>query len=188
MIKPSQGNGARRAAARRIWTSRAGALLVFAVLAAGAGAVSVAGAITGASTADAGQGLASFSRDSLVLRTADGGEHRFEVELALSPEQRSQGLMFRRSLAADAGMLFVYPSTGRVSMWMKNTLIPLDMLFIADDGTVEKIVERTVPLSLATISSDGPVRAVLEINGGSASRLGLRAGDRVLYRAFEKAP
>ena len=92
--------------------------------------------------------------------------------------------MYRRSLADDAGMLFVYGSEGMVSMWMRNTFIPLDMLFIAGDGRIVRIAERTVPQSLETISSGRPVIGVLEVNGGTAARLGIQPGDRVLYRAF----
>ena len=138
--------------------------------------------------AQAQQGLASFERDSLVLRTAEGAEQSFDIELAESPEQQSQGLMYRRSLAADAGMLFVYRPARPVSMWMKNTLIPLDMLFIAEDGVIVKVVERTVPLSLTSISSDRKVRGVLELNGGTADRLGIRPGDRVIHPVFEAEP
>ena len=141
-----------------------------------------------AGAADAQSGLVSFERDSLVLRTAEGAERRFDIELALSPQQQAQGLMYRRSLAADAGMLFVYRPARPVAMWMKNTLIPLDMLFIAEDGLVVKVVERTVPLSLTSISSDQKVRGVLELNGGTADRLGIRPGDRVIHPAFETGP
>jgi len=142
----------------------------------------------GTDPAGAQQGLASFDRDSLVLRTADGAERDFEVELAVSPQQQSQGLMYRHSLAADAGMLFIYRPAREVSMWMRNTVVPLDMLFIAEDGVIVKVVERTVPLSLTPISSDERVRAVLEINGGMAERLGIRPGDRVIHSAFEASP
>ncbi len=142
----------------------------------------------GTSPADAQQGLASFPRDSLVLHTADGTERALDVELAVNREQQAQGLMYRQSLAADAGMLFIYRPARPVSMWMKNTLIPLDMLFIAEDGEIVKIVERAVPLSLTTISSDRRVRAVLEINGGMVNRLGIRPGDRVVHPAFEAGP
>lgn len=138
--------------------------------------------------ADAQQSLATFTRDSLVLRTADGTEREFDIELALTPQQQAQGLMYRQSLAADAGMLFVYRPARAVSMWMKNTVIPLDMLFIAEDGEIVKIVERTVPFSLTTIPSDRRVLAVLEINGGTADRLGIRPGDRVVHPAFEAGP
>ena len=139
-------------------------------------------------SAQAQQSLATFERDSLVLHTAEGTEQAFDIELAVSPQQQAQGLMFRRSLAADAGMLFVYRPARPVSMWMKNTLIPLDMLFIAEDGVVVKIVERTVPLSLTSISSDQRVRGVLELNGGTVNRLGIRPGDRVIHPAFEAEP
>ncbi len=134
------------------------------------------------------QELATFTRDSLVLRAADGTEREFDIELALTPEQQAQGLMYRRSLAADAGMLFLYRPARQVTMWMKNTVIPLDMLFIAEDGEIVKIVERTVPFSLTNISSDRPVRGVLEINGGMADRLEIRPGDRVVHPAFDAGP
>lgn len=110
----------------------------------------------------------------------DAGQHDFAVELALTPEQRGQGLMYRRELAPDAGMLFDFGSrAGRASMWMKNTFIPLDMLFIEADGEIESIAERTTPQSLEAVSSRGPVRYVLELNGGTAARLGIKPGDRV---------
>ena len=153
-----------------------GSFLGFALLAAGT------------SPADAQQGLASFPRDSLVLHTADGTERALDVELAVSREQQAQGLMYRQSLAADAGMLFIYRPAREVSMWMRNTVIPLDMLFIAEDGEIVKIVERAVPFSLTTISSDRRVRAVLEINGGMVNRLGIRPGDRLVHPAFEDGP
>jgi uncharacterized membrane protein (UPF0127 family) len=139
-----------------------------------------------AAPAAAQQGLATFERGSLTLVSADGTERAFDIELALTPQQQSQGLMYRQSLAPDAGMLFIYRPTRLVTMWMKNTVIPLDMLFIAEDGEVVKVVERAVPFSLATISSGEPVRAVLEINGGTVKRLEIRPGDRIVHPAFEK--
>ncbi len=129
--------------------------------------------------------LLDFEQDRLAIETVEGTRHEFSVELAISPEQQQQGLMFRRDLAPDASMLFVYKPERVVSMWMRNTMIPLDMLFIAEDGRVVKIVERAVPLSLKTISSDRPVRAVLEVNGGTVARLGLQTGDRVLHGTFD---
>ena len=128
--------------------------------------------------------VASFERAELVIETAAGGRHRFQVELALTPEQHAQGLMFRRELAEDAGMLFLYRRTGFVSMWMKNTLIPLDMVFIEVDGRIAYVAERTVPQSLASIAPGEPVKAVLELNGGTVARLGIRPGDRVIYPAL----
>ncbi len=103
--------------------------------------------------------------------------HKFEVEIAATTDQQRQGLMYRRQMAANAGMLFLYDNGSRVTMWMSNTYIPLDMLFIAADGRITHIVERTVPQSTELIGSNGPVRAVLELNGGTASRLGIKVGD-----------
>lgn len=130
-------------------------------------------------------GLVSFENAEMSIETTEGVRHGFRIELAETSRQQQQGLMFRRSLASDAGMLFIYRPRQRVSMWMKNTVIPLDMLFIAEDGRIVKIVERTVPLSLTTISSDRPVRAVLELNGGTVSRLGISTGDRARYKIFD---
>src|SRR5258708_4647596 len=127
--------------------------------------------------------LASFAKSSLIIDAA-AGPQRFTVELARSPEQQQQGLMFRQSLAADAGMLFDFGDTRPATFWMKNTLIPLDMLFIAADGHVADIHERAVPLSEATIESNVPLRAVLELNRGSAARLRLLPRAPVHHPAF----
>lgn len=127
----------------------------------------------------------TWETDSLVIATAAGERHDFTVELALTPEQQARGLMFRESLAEDAGMLFVYPSDRNIAMWMRNTLISLDMLFLDRRGRILRIAERTTPLSEATISSGRPARAVLEVPAGTARRLGLSRGDRVLHAAFE---
>jgi uncharacterized protein len=133
--------------------------------------------------AAAQQGLLSFERGSLEIETKSG-RHKFEIELALTSEQQAQGLMYRQRLAGDAGMLFLYTSEMPLLMWMANTFIPLDMLFIGADGRIRNIAERTIPHSTATIASDGPALAVLELNGGTASRLGIAAGDRVIYPGF----
>ena len=119
----------------------------------------------------------------LVIETGTGS-HAFEVELAATEKQRRLGLMFRRKLAPNAGMLFDYVRSRPVAMWMKNTYIPLDMLFIAADGRVVNIAKRTVPHSLKSISSAGRVRAVLEVNAGTADRLGIVAGALVRHRIF----
>ncbi|MFD2262529.1 DUF192 domain-containing protein [Lacibacterium aquatile] len=126
---------------------------------------------------------AVFPRDSLAIESG-GKRVTFQVELAESPEQRAQGLMYRKSMAPDAGMLFVEPGEREQLMWMKNTLIPLDMLFIRADGTIHSIHERAVPRSEATIASRGAVKSVLELNGGTVSRLGIKPGDKVIYKAF----
>ena len=122
---------------------------------------------------------------SPLVIEAGSGKHTFNVELALTADQQAKGLMYRRTLAPDAGMLFVYARPSPVTMWMKNTYIPLDMLFIGADGRILHMVERTVPLSTELIGSDKAIRAVLELNGGTASRLGIRTGDRVVHPALQ---
>ena len=109
---------------------------------------------------------------------------RITVELATSPAQLEQGLMFRQSLPADAGMLFDFKAPQPAMMWMKNTLIPLDMLFVDGQGRIVSLHERAVPGSLETIGSGAPVRAVVELNGGTVARLGIKPGDRVLFPIF----
>ncbi len=131
------------------------------------------------------QSLDGFERSELRIETADGAVHGFRVYLARTSKQHARGLMFVSELAADQGMLFAYRRPRRVSMWMKNTLIPLDMLFLRADGTIANIAQRTVPGSLAAINSDGKVRGVLELNGGTAARLGIAPGDRVRHPVFE---
>lgn len=121
--------------------------------------------------------------ETLVIESGDK-KHRFQVEIARTARQQARGLMFRRSLPADSGMLFLYSSPQIITMWMKNTYIPLDMIFIAPDGRIVDIAERTVPLSLAVVSPKKPASAVLEVNGGTASRLAIKPGDRVIYPAF----
>ena len=122
-----------------------------------------------------------------VMVVTAKGRFLFTVEVAETGAQRQQGLQNRKSLAAGAGMLFDYKRVQPVAMWMKNTLIALDMLFIDGAGRVVNVAENTVPLSLATIPSAAPVRAVLEINAGTARRLGIRPGDQVLHPIFGNA-
>jgi uncharacterized membrane protein (UPF0127 family) len=129
------------------------------------------------------QGLESFPRSELELVTATG-RFKFKVEVATTPQQMAQGLMFRRSLEPDAGMLFDYGTTQPVSFWMRNTLIPLDMIFILGTGRIAGVHERAVPLSEQAIPSPVPVRAVLEVNGGTAARLGVKPGDLVVHPIF----
>jgi hypothetical protein len=133
------------------------------------------------------QALQPFDRETLAI-VSDGNEHRFTVEVARTPAQQSRGLMFRKRMAADAGMLFVHDPPRRAMMWMKNTFIPLDMVFIASDGRIDQIVQRTTPQSLQNIVSDNPVRAVLELNSGTSARLGFKPGDRVIHPAFGAPP
>lgn len=110
---------------------------------------------------------------------AASGVHHFTVEMALGDEERSIGLMHRRELASDSGMLFDFGRDDIVTMWMKNTILSLDMVFIKADGTVAHVVEQTTPFSLATISSRVQVRAVLEVPAGTVKRLGVKPGDRI---------
>lgn len=122
--------------------------------------------------------------EPLQIVTRNGIEE-FRVELARTPEELARGLMFRRELPERQGMLFDFLAEQHVGFWMRNTLIPLDMLFIGADGVIRHLHENAVPLSEETIASRYPVRAVLEINGGLARRLGIRPGDRVRHRIFE---
>ena len=114
----------------------------------------------------------------LRIRTGKG-THRFTVEVARSPAEQAQGLMFRRSLDPDRGMIFPYEPPQPVAFWMKNTLIPLDMIFIRADGHIARIAANTTPLSLEPVPAGEPVAAVLEIAGGRAAELGIREGDSV---------
>jgi uncharacterized membrane protein (UPF0127 family) len=120
-----------------------------------------------------------FDTQPLSIVTRDGKSHAFTVELAVTPRQREEGLMFRREMAPDRGMLFAFGETRQVFMWMKNTYLPLDMLFIGKDGKVRSIKENAEPLSESIIDSKGPIDFVLELNAGTVKRLRLRAGNRV---------
>jgi uncharacterized membrane protein (UPF0127 family) len=132
------------------------------------------------------QQLQRFPTGELTIESASG-PHKFHVEIATTPAQLEQGLMFRQKLAPDAGMLFDFQHPSPVSMWMKNTYIPLDMLFIDPKGRIINIAERAVPHSLDPVAAAAPARAVLELNGGTASRLGIRPGDRVVFPIFGNA-
>lgn len=123
------------------------------------------------------------SADEVRLVT-DEATHVIDAEIADTDEERRTGLMFREEMDEDAGMLFDFDDSRTVTMWMKNTLIPLDMLFIEEDGTILTIARNTKPLSLDVIPSGGPVRYVLELNGGTAKRLGVEPGDRVEYESI----
>lgn len=119
----------------------------------------------------------------LTVKT-DDASHKFSVEMADTPEAITQGLMFRESLAPDAGMLFDFGEVRPASMWMKNTLIPLDILFIDADGQVIAVARNAVPGSLRSLGPGVPVRAVLEIGGGRAKALGIMPGDTVQHPIF----
>lgn len=112
------------------------------------------------------------------------GRHDFSVEVMRNDADRARGLMFRRSMGADRGMLFDFEQSQEVNMWMKNTVLPLDMVFIRSDGTIARIAADTEPFSTRIIPSGEPVLAVLELNAGTAAKLGIRAGDRVEHSTF----
>jgi len=125
--------------------------------------------------------------DTLILETASG-EHRYTVEIASSDRERAKGLMFRRSLPETGGMIFIYDPPQPVAMWMRNTYISLDMIFIAPDGTVRRIETNTEPFSTDIIPSGGAVAAVLELNAGEAEKVGLKPGDRVVFPGLGANP
>jgi len=134
--------------------------------------------------------LATFPRTSLEITRQDhhpARKYAFEVWVADTPERAEQGLMFVSDLPDTMGMVFPLPTPRVETMWMRNTYIELDMLFIRADGHVAKIIERAHPLSEVLLSSDTPVSAVLELKGGEASKLGLRAGDTVTWNRRSKA-
>jgi uncharacterized protein len=126
-------------------------------------------------------------KEKLVIVTKDGRPLDFEVEMALKPEQQVTGLMFRKQVPPNGGMLFDWGTPRESQMWMRNTLVPLDMVFIEPDGTIHRIVENTVPRSLAIIDSRGPVQATLELAAGTTERLNIRVGDTVHQRLFNNA-
>ena len=124
-------------------------------------------------------------KSELSIITSNGSKHNFLVEVARTEEEKKIGLMFRRTLAKNAGMLFLYKREALRLMWMKNTFIPLDILFIDKKGVIKRVVKRTIPHSLATISSRQSVLAVLELRGGITSSLEIKKGDRIEHPAFK---
>lgn len=123
--------------------------------------------------------LAACSDETRLVVQSESGNHAFTVEVVDTPETRAQGLMYRQELADDAGMLFDFREERPVSFWMRNTFIPLDMLFIEADGTILNIHANARPHDTTSIPSDGPVQFVLEIPGGRSEELGIAAGDMV---------
>lgn len=126
------------------------------------------------------QGATACTFDAVTVNGAFGTA-RFAVDVADDPAERSQGLMFVENMPTMSGMLFVYPAPQRASFWMRNTLIPLDMLFADPDGVVTRIHENAVPLDETPIDGGDGVRFVLEINGGMADRLGIEPGDTLVH-------
>jgi uncharacterized membrane protein (UPF0127 family) len=130
------------------------------------------------------QAQAACREDTVFLR-GDWGQARFSVELANTPQTRSQGLMFRQSMPRSSGMLFIYESPQRATFWMRNTLISLDMIFTDDTGTVRHVHHEAIPGDETTIDGGTDILTVLEINGGLARAMGIVAGSQVRHPAFD---
>jgi uncharacterized membrane protein (UPF0127 family) len=131
---------------------------------------------------------AKMRRDKLTIEPAAGGPaHAFDIEVASSEQEKQLGLMYRTAIGDSEGMLFPNEAERQVSMWMRNTYIPLDMVFIRSDGMISRIEERAEPLSDRVIAAGTAVAAVLELQGGTAARLGIKPGDKVRYRLFKNA-
>ncbi len=124
---------------------------------------------------------AALEKTDLTITTAAGQNFHFEVEVARTPQEQEYGLMFRKEMPSDAGMIFPQDSDRSMSFWMKNTLIPLDIVFITSNGVISHIAPDAKPLSEDTIPSGGQIRAVLELNGGVAAKLGIHVGDHVTF-------
>ncbi len=140
----------------------------------------------GGNSATAGEG-GGDSTKTIGIISSDGVRHDFKIELAITPPQQEHGLMDRTHMDENAGMLFMFGGEDERAFWMKNTLIPLDMVFIKKDGTIHKVHDSAVPNDLTSIPSDGPVMAVLELNGGIAKKLGIKAGDKAHHPFFGNA-
>lgn len=144
--------------------------------------VFTAAALTAGTTAGAIEELdAVFDKGVLIIEASAYGCYRFDVYLALDDIQHSRGLMHVRALPATTGMLFVYDGSRKISMWMKNTYIPLDIVFVRGDGTVSSIAHDTEPLSLRSIASAEAVTYVLELNAGTAQRLSIDQNSRLIW-------
>ncbi len=131
--------------------------------------------------------LSAFPQSVLTVRTAAGHVINFKIWTADTPSRQEQGLMYVRDLDERAGMLFVFSTTERVSMWMKNTYLPLDMLFIDDKGRITYIAARATPFSLDTITAPQPTHEVLELKGGICEQLGINVGDIVVQKIQKRA-
>lgn len=126
----------------------------------------------------------AFDKKPLTINNATG-HHTLTLEVAISKEEQATGLMFRRSLGPDEGMIFIYPEDQEITMWMKNTYVPLDMIFLRRNGTVLRIERNTEPLSERVIASGGQARAVIELRAGSANRLGIEVGDKIDFPGLQ---
>jgi uncharacterized membrane protein (UPF0127 family) len=163
------------------------ALLVWVLLGATAQSIQAADAPAGQPAAPEftpGDLDRAFQRSTIQIATPDARLHRFNSWIADDDQRRQRGLMFIRQLRPDDSMLFIYSQPQSVAMWMKNTYVPLDMLFVAADGKVIRVVQNTEPLSLKTIESGGIVLGVVELPAGTAARLKIAAGAQVIHAAL----
>lgn len=166
----------------RHWT-RGRVSLLFCALAVFAIPLIAGGFMSPPAIAQSAPAIAGSELELLTIATASGA-HEFKVEVMRTDEQRARGLMHRRYMPPDRGMLFDFKTEQPVMMWMRNTYIPLDMIFISRNGRVINVAENTEPLSDRTIASAGPTFAVLEVNAGAARKMGLKAGDQVKHALF----
>ena len=130
--------------------------------------------------------FAPVHKQTLLIRNQYDESYHFKIEIADTKEERQKGLMFRESIPEDYGMLFLFEEPIVVNMWMKNTLIPLDMVFIDEKGVIVNIIENTVPHSLLPLSSEQKVIAVLEVKAGTVQNLSFQKGDEVFYHYFRQ--
>ena len=144
-------------------------------------ALGLLAACSGAAPDNGGQPQEAAGTIPAVIRTAKGATHRFAIEVARTRQEQEKGLMFRKELKPDGGMLFPMDPPRTASFWMKDTLIPLDMLFIHTDGTIAFIQAQAQPYSRIPVSAGIPVAAVLELRGGRAAELGIGEGDRLSW-------
>jgi len=126
---------------------------------------------------------AGVPTEELIIMSKNG-KHKFDVEVAVTPQQLTQGLMFRSSMPEDHGMLFLFGMPEERNFWMKNTLIPLDIIYISPQGTINHIHENAVPHDETPLPSKGPTMHVLELNGGLTAKLGIKPGDAVYHGSF----
>jgi hypothetical protein len=163
----------------RLWPRLAAFMIAAAV--SGCGSTPSAATPEPAAQAEAEPAIQTLRTVPLTIITNDGKRHSYTVEVARTSDEQAQGLMYRRAMPKDAGMIFPFPVPRPATFWMHNTYIPLDMVFLLKDGRIESILADVPPLNEAQRSSLGPVAAVLELNAGEAARIGATPGDLVEY-------
>jgi uncharacterized membrane protein (UPF0127 family) len=165
----------------KFWQTR-----LFAARALLAGALLIAAADAALPQGAAPEPLSAFPQSLLAIRTSSGQVVNFKIWEADTPKREEQGMMFIREMDEHTGMLFMFPENHRVSMWMKNTYVSLDLLFLNAQGKIDYIAERATPKSEAIIGPPTPEYAVLELKGGACESFGIKVGDKVLHKNFKK--